>query len=186
MFFRSKDKSQPAAEPVTAIEPPTVATAAPSGSAPAAASAAGPGKTLGDITALLMRSPLYGNLRLVDLAWLVLPPLQCGQFALAEARAAETGAAGPAGLVLWAMVSEAVDRRLSADPAKVAQLAPAEWTSGPIPWFICVLGNEKLTGTMMHQVLQTSMRASRAKIRLVAADGSVKVGTVGLKTPSNT
>ncbi len=38
------------------------------------------------IISLLMRSPVYRNLSIGDIEWLVIPPLVAGTFAIAEAR----------------------------------------------------------------------------------------------------
>ena len=67
--------------------------------------------TLGQIVAVLMRSPQHKHYSLADLVWLVLPAMLSGQFRIAQAQ--QAGAVAPVGVVLWAQVSADVDRRLS-------------------------------------------------------------------------
>ncbi|WP_346891459.1 toxin-activating lysine-acyltransferase [uncultured Roseibium sp.] len=52
----------------------------------------------------------------------------------------------PLALVLWAKVSEEVDRKLEAQKKAGAplRLAPVDWTSGDIPWLVLSVGAKEL------------------------------------------
>src|SRR5262245_25067117 len=43
------------------------------------------GQAFSQVIAVLMRDPSFRQLRLSDLEWLVIPPLMCGQYKLAQA-----------------------------------------------------------------------------------------------------
>lgn len=75
---------------------------------------------------LLLWSPADRQRPTQDLEWMVAPALMSGQFAVADAQSKDTGMVTPAATVLWAMVSEEVDQRLSQTVDKLAQLKPAD------------------------------------------------------------
>ena len=52
----------------------------------------------------------------------------------------ETGFRAPIAFVTWALVSEAVDRRLEADLGQRIRLKPEEWKSGEIAWVVDLVG----------------------------------------------
>ncbi len=134
----------------------------------------------GEIVALLMRSPTDKHHSLADLEWLVVPAVARGQYALAEAQSKETGATGPVGAVLWALVSEDVDKRLS-DLSAPTRLKPDEWRSGDIPWIIQASGDMKILGGLIQQLTQKAFKDRQPKMRVRGADGKVSVGHVEVK-----
>jgi hemolysin-activating ACP:hemolysin acyltransferase len=127
--------------------------------------------SFGDIVTLLMRSESERGRSLGDLEWMVIPALQAGQFAVAEAQAKDTGVVAPVGAVLWAMVSESVDQRLSANPDQPLKLDPADWRSGQIPWIIAAFGEAKVVGGLLQQLAKTVFTAQPAKLRARGEDG---------------
>lgn len=84
-------------------------------------------RALGEATWLLLASPAHRHLFLSDFEWCLIPALRSRQFCVFR----KDGE--PAGLALWAHVSETVDQRLAAAPGR---LAPNEWMSGDILWLI--------------------------------------------------
>ena len=89
------------------------------------------------VIAVLMRDPNFKNLRIADLEWLVFPALLSGQFKLAHAQAHpgknkddHGGSFIPVALAMWARVSPQVDKALSENIDKPAQLRPDQWSSG--------------------------------------------------------
>ena len=100
----------------------------------------------GDIIALLMGSAQFKHYALVDLEWLVIPPLVSGQFLLAHAQSRETGLAAPAATILWGSVSAEVDQRLTATIDQPLRLKPHEWQSGDILWIVAAAGEPRADG----------------------------------------
>lgn len=137
----------------------------------------------GEIVALLMRSPTDKHHSLADLEWLVVPAVARGQYALAEAQSKETGATAPVGAVLWALVSEDVDKRLS-DLSGPVRLKPDEWRSGDIPWIIQASGDMKVLGGLIQQLTQKAFKERQPKMRVRGADGKVSVGHLEVKEKS--
>jgi hemolysin-activating ACP:hemolysin acyltransferase len=110
----------------------------------------------GQIVGVLMRQPASRNMTLANLDRLVAPAVASGQFLVAEAQSKENGFAAPVGVVLWAMVSGEVDKRLSAG----GDIGPKDWTSGDIPWLVLAVGEERIVKPMLSQV-QAKMLAGR-------------------------
>ena len=133
----------------------------------------------GEIVLLLLRSP-RNNYSVADLGWLVAPAVGHGQFALAEARSEETGAVRPVGAVLWAMVSDDVDKRLS-DVTVPLRLKPDEWRSGDIPWIVVATGGMKVVEGLIQQLSKTVFKGKPPKTRIRGTDGKISVGHLGVK-----
>jgi hemolysin-activating ACP:hemolysin acyltransferase len=185
MFFRNKAESsrnapaQPIALPAAANDAVAAATPPAMGEAPAARLARPPKQpatVLGEIVALLMRSPNERFCSLQDLEWLVLPALQNGQFALAEAKAKKSGTVGPVGVVLWARVSAEVDQRLASSGAAPLRLTPDEWRSGHIPWIVVASGEKKIVNALLAQLTRETFKGNAPKMRLKGKDGKGVVG----------
>jgi hemolysin-activating ACP:hemolysin acyltransferase len=78
--------------------------------------------------------------------------------------------------VLWAMVSEDVDRRLSAELDKPIRLQASEWRSGTIPWIVAALGEPNTTGQLLGQLSKTVFKDRPAKLRTRGPDGKAFIG----------
>jgi cytolysin-activating lysine-acyltransferase len=137
----------------------------------------------GDIVTLLMRSETERGRTLADLEWMVVPAMQTGQFAVAEAQAQDTGVVAPMGVVLWAMVSESVDQRMSAQLDKPMDLKPAEWKSGDIPWIVAAIGEPKIINQLFQQLSKTVFTKVPAKLRARDKDGKPFIGRIEFKAP---
>jgi cytolysin-activating lysine-acyltransferase len=135
----------------------------------------------GDIVTLLMRSDAERKRSLADLEWMVIPALMAGQFAVAEAQSKETGVVAPMAVILWAMVSDDVDRRLAAELDKPMQLEASEWRSGDIPWIVAALGEPKIVGQLLEQLSRTVFTAQPAKLRTRGQDGKAFIGRLELR-----
>ncbi len=140
----------------------------------------------GEIVSLLMRSPSDKHHSLQDLEWLVVPAVVRGQYALAEAQSKETGATAPVGAVLWGLVSDEVDKRLS-DLSAPLRLKPDEWRSGDIPWIVHATGDMKVLGGLIQQLTKTAFKDRQPKMRVRGRDGKVSVGHLEIKekAPAN-
>ena len=196
MFFK---KAQPIPEAATPPDASEVATAAaPEASGVQARPALPPDEikkrgiaakhvaaSFGEIVTLMMRSPVDKAITLNDLEWMVVPALQSGQFAVAEAQSKETGAVMPVGAVLWAFVSPEVDQRLSSSLDQPARLQPAEWRSGDIPWVVMAIGEPKLLGGLLQQLAKTVFARQAPKMRARGADGKISVGRLELNSSTS-
>ena len=134
----------------------------------------------GELVTLLMRSPADKHHSLSDLEWLIVPALAHSQYALAEAQSKETGAISPVGGVLWAFVSEEVDKRLS-DLSAPVRLKPNEWRSGDIPWLVLATGDTRILAGLIQQLTKTVFKDRQPKMRARGADGKVSVGHLEIK-----
>jgi cytolysin-activating lysine-acyltransferase len=136
-----------------------------------------------------MRDPSFGNLRLAELEWLLLPPLLAGQWRVArsgvEPRSAAAGpgpASGgmlvPVGVALWARVSPAVDKRLSEGLDKPLLLKAPEWSSGDINWLIATAGDGRVMPRFLKMLHEREFKGREVKLRARAKDGSLVVRTL--------
>jgi hemolysin-activating ACP:hemolysin acyltransferase len=212
MFFKKptinpsqNPASSPEAAPPAAAAPPAgfmPQTAAPASGAPAATAQPAPlsaeeikkrglmakqvAASFGEIVTLMMRSSTDRALSLQDLEWMVVPALQTGQFAVAEAQSKETGAVMPVGAVLWAFVSAEIDQKLSSATDQPIRLQPADWRSGPNPWIVMAIGDSKVLGGLLQQLGRTVFAKQAPKMRTRGTDGNVVVGRLEFSavTPS--
>jgi cytolysin-activating lysine-acyltransferase len=136
--------------------------------------------SFGEFVTLLMRSPADKHHTLGDLEWLIVPALVRRQFALAEAQSKETGAVSPVGGVLWAFVSEDVDKRLS-DLSAPTRLKPDEWRSGDIPWIVLATGDTRILAGLIQQLTKNVFKDRQPKMRMRGKDGKVMVGHLEVK-----
>lgn len=135
--------------------------------------------SFGEIVALLMRFDRYKVMPLGELEWRVVPAIIHRQFSLAEAQSKSHGGIRPIGLVLWAEVSDEVDRQLSQDSGDAARLSPRDWTSGDHLWVVDAIGDPTLLQSMMKHLNDNQWSGRVAKIRLRNADGSLKIAHIG-------
>lgn len=143
------------------------------------------GAAFGEIVTLLMRSPADKHHSLADLEWLVVPAVARGQYALAEAQSKETGAVSPVGAVLWAFVSEEVEKRLS-DLSAPLRLKPNEWRSGDIPWIVQAIGDRRVLAGLIQQLTKTAFKDRQPKMRARGPDGKISVGHLTIKDKAAT
>lgn len=85
-------------------------------------------QVLGEIVWLFTQSPVHKMLFISDLEWSVMPALLFEQFRIFYANGQ------PAGLVMWASVSDETDARLRAGGP--IRLRPDEWKSGINHWLV--------------------------------------------------
>lgn len=143
---------------------------------------------LGKLTAVLMFSPRHENMSLKELSQLVLPAVANDMIVIAEARnaAADGGqqASAPVGALLWARVSDEVDRRLAAEPSRVQALKPSEWTGGDNYWLIEAIGAPKVVESMIKELVEGPFKGRLFKMRLLDAEGRAVVQTFDLRSPA--
>ncbi len=126
----------------------------------------------GGIVVVMMHSPAYQGYTLADLKWIVLPAVISGQYSLAQARVKETGDVKPVGVVLWAAVSDEVDRRLTTDPQASVRLAADEWRSGTNLWIVEGIGERTIIAGQIRRLREKEWRGRPVKIKVRSADGT--------------
>jgi hemolysin-activating ACP:hemolysin acyltransferase len=131
--------------------------------------------SFGDIVNVLMRTPQYRYAFLGDLEWLVVPALASGQASVAEATDKTTGVRAPVAVVLWATVSEEVDKRLSASSAHPPRLRPDEWTSGNIPWLIEAAGEPRAASALLKNIVERRFAKTGLRSVVRGPDGKPEV-----------
>jgi len=173
----------------TGAPQPTLPGAVPRPAPSAAARQGTATSAFANIVAVLMRDPGFRNLRLADLEWLVIPPLVAGQWRIAEGIVDAPGTAPRAGVstasvrlpvavMLWAMVTPAVDQRLMQDLDKPLQLRPEEWSGGDHPWLIAAAGNRQSIASLLDQLAADDFKGKPVKFRGNGPDGSVTIQTL--------
>lgn len=162
----------PAAGAAPAVVPPEIsAEARQTGIAASKAMMA----VFGEIMTVLMRAPHYRALPLSELEWLVGPAVGSRQFALAEAQSKTNGLVTPVGAVLWASVSDEIDRRFSEDLAAPLRLQPNEWRSGDHLWVIEAVGEPQTVQGLLGNLAGSLGKDRRIKMRARDKDGTVRV-----------
>ncbi len=136
--------------------------------------------TLGQITSVLMRTQQYRQIPLADLEWMVVPGIAANQYAINEVKDEKTGATAPAAFAVWALVSDEVDRRLTADPGPRIRLSREDWTSGKIPWLVMAAGQQRATGTLLKVLLDKPF--SITGLKTIGRTGDGKVGVRVLRS----
>ena len=121
--------------------------------------------SFGEIVGLLMRSPQYKSMPLASLEELVVPAITSGQFVIAEAQAKKSGLITHVAAILWASVSEEIDRRLSDNGGEPVKLAPKDWKSGDIPWLIIAAGDQRLIKALAQRIQETTLKGRPLKFR---------------------
>ena len=82
---------------------------------------------LGEITWLMSQSPLHKQMFIGDLEWFAMPAILLEQFRIFQ------GPQSPAGLAMWATLSDEADQRMRAGGSR---LRPDEWRSGENLWLV--------------------------------------------------
>jgi cytolysin-activating lysine-acyltransferase len=132
------------------------------------------------VIGVLMRSPHYRRYTLSDLEWLVIPPLLAGQFRIGEVKPDKNqGAAMPVAVVLWALVSEEVDKRLMETEEASFQLKPEEWKSGDIPWLVHAAGETRFVRHVVDELTKTTLKGRQIKVLARDQDGKSKIHVLG-------
>jgi cytolysin-activating lysine-acyltransferase len=146
---------------------------------------------LGEIVTILMRAPKHKNLSLSVLRSQVLPAVMNNQYFIGRVRKpGSESSAVPAGLAMWASVSDEVDKRFRANPKAPLKLTPAEWKSGPNLWLIDLIAPSVLAGSILKDVDEKVAKGRPMATRVSAAGGGTEVTTVkellaGLNKPKS-
>ena len=136
---------------------------------------------LGEITSVLMRSKIHAVLPIAQLQTL-LPAIARNQYVTAEARSRENGMSSPIAVVIWATVSDEVDKRLAADAKKPLSLTAADWAGGPNVWVIEAVGEPRAVSALIKRLQDTRWKGQAVKLRARGEDGQASIRT--LDTPA--
>ena len=171
---------QPAAAPVLAAQPgqPPAAQPRPQPGPPDKQQSAAAMQSLGEIVYVLMNSPEFRERKLSEVANLIVPAMQRDQVLIARAMGTDNKIATPIGIILWALVSDAWDQKLSLDPQAVPILPAADWRGGPNCWAVETIGPPRIMEAMIKQMAEGPFKGKGFKMRRRQADGSVRVETV--------
>jgi cytolysin-activating lysine-acyltransferase len=141
-------------------------------------------QSFSQVVAVLMRDNNFRNLKIGDLEWLVLPPVMAGQFKLghaakpADERARGGGVSIPIAVVLWARVSEQIDKAFSRELDKPMQLRPNQWASGDHVWIMATAGERRAMPHFLKELAQTVFKGQTVKMRTRSSEGKVVVKTL--------
>jgi hemolysin-activating ACP:hemolysin acyltransferase len=103
----------------------------------------------GEILSLLLQSPDYADMPLGQVRTAVLCALEFGTFALTRATSKSTGLSLPAGVVIWANVSEAVSARLGRGEGGISK---QDWNSGDEVWIVLTGGDKQVCGALVRKL----------------------------------
>lgn len=132
----------------------------------------------GQVVAVMARSEPHRNLPIGEVRWLVAPPVRSGQFMLAGKRTQKNGMVVPTTALIWARVSDEIDKQLTASIQHV-RLAPKAWTSGENVWLIEAVGDPALVPEMIERLGAKEWKGKTVKIRSRQSDGSLSVHAIG-------
>jgi cytolysin-activating lysine-acyltransferase len=134
---------------------------------------------LGDMVSILLRAPKHRKMPLDSLRHAVLPAILLNQYRIARVLRPGSATAAPAGLAIWASVSDAVDRRLRAAKEQPVNLALDEWKSGETLWLIDLVAPSAIADEMLREIDEKVGRGQPVYTHVVGADGAIRVATVG-------
>jgi len=138
-----------------------------------------PASAFAQAVSILMRAPQTRDMKLADLEWLILPALRNQQIAIAEAKLKDNPSNVPVAMLLWAMVSPDVERRMIADKNAIPRMEPGDWKSGDIPWIVAALGPADILKNVVAQLVSGPLGGRRVRGRVADATGTIRVQEFG-------
>lgn len=130
---------------------------------------------LGEITWLLTQSPTHKQLFIGDLEWFAMPAILLEQFRIFY------GPSQPAGVALWAQVSEETEKRLEEGASK---LRANEWKSGDRFWLIELVAPFGGQDEMLADLSNTVFGGKPFKFHHLADNGERVIKTYGVASDS--
>ncbi|WP_425406080.1 toxin-activating lysine-acyltransferase [Hwanghaeella sp.] len=128
------------------------------------------GQAASEILWLMTQTASHRHFFLADAEWLIFAPVARSRF-----RMYRDDKGAPAGCVLWASLSEEVEKRVEAGASR---LAPADWTSGENLWIIDVIAPKGKAAGMVEDMRNTVFKGRRFKFHATDQDGKRVVKTV--------
>ena len=131
-----------------------------------------PAEVMGDVVWLMTQSPAHKHLFIVDLEWLVLPPVMLRQFRLVR------GKEKPQAFVTWANLSEEAEQRLMAGHTR---LKPSDWNSGDRAWIVDLVAPFGGQEAVLKEIKQRLFADKPLKLLQPGKDGRPVAGEVRIK-----
>jgi len=128
------------------------------------------GQAASEILWLMTQTASHRHFFMSDAEWLIFAPVARSRFRMYRD---EKG--GPAGCVLWASLSDEVEKRVESGASR---LAPADWTSGENLWIIDVIAPRGKAAAMIEDMRNTVFKGRRFKFHATDKDGKRTVQTV--------
>jgi hemolysin-activating ACP:hemolysin acyltransferase len=132
---------------------------------------------LGEITAVLMQRREFRKMTLPMLEAVATPAITHKQFMILTAHSEPPQASAPVAVILWAMVSPEIDRRLMQSRDSKDALRSNEWKTGDIPWIMVLAGNESGTAMLLDKARRGQFAGKTAKMYAWEAKDKVTVRT---------
>lgn len=127
---------------------------------------------LGEMVWVCSQSPIYKNLKISDIEWLLMPAILLEQYRVFHHEKT------PIGFALWAFLSEEVEKRMNDDmeQGKRIMLTPQEWKSGERLWLMEMIvptANEqnKLTHILMADLIKNVFKDKPFKFHQIHMEG---------------
>lgn len=118
---------------------------------------------LGEVTWLMGQSAVHKHMFVADLEWMVMPAILLEQFRIfygPEQR--------PAGVIIWAAISDEADQRLAAGNIR---LSPPEWKGGTNLWIVEMIAPFGGQEEMIADAAQSVFGGKSFKFHKTAASG---------------
>ncbi|GLI94037.1 toxin-activating lysine-acyltransferase [Methylocystis echinoides] len=138
--------------------------------------------TYGKILSMLSSQKPFGAMPLGQVAGIVGPAIDAGQFVIAHGHRKDSPGPGvPVAFVLWAKVSEELDRKLSENSREPILVEPQDWRSGDIPWLILSVGVQQVVVPTMKAISEKHFPGQTFKARFPAKDGGTEIRHISLE-----
>lgn len=138
----------------------------------------------GQLVSILVRSPKHRMDFLSELEWTVMPAIALEQYSIAEAKEKNSSRRFPVAAVMWALVSEEVDKRLASNLAQRPKLKPAEWRSGSIPWLIDAAGEPQAVSALLKSLVEQRFKETGLRMVTAGADKKPVPGILRASDPA--
>jgi hemolysin-activating ACP:hemolysin acyltransferase len=133
-----------------------------------------------------MRDPVYRQARIAHLETMVVPAVVSGQWRVGHSPLQTPRPGGsspgpramaPVAAVLWASVSDEVDKQLSDPVGKSAAVTPDQWSSGGNLWIMVAAGEKRGIARVIQQLRKSNFKDRPVKFRTRGPDGKVRIET---------
>lgn len=128
------------------------------------------GQAASEILWLMTQTASHRHFFLADAEWLIFAPIARSRF-----RIYRDDKGAPAGCVLWASLSEEVEKRVESGATR---LAPADWTSGESLWIIDVIAPKGKAGAMVEDMRNSVFKGRRFKFHATDQQGKRTVQVI--------
>jgi hypothetical protein len=82
--------------------------------------------------------------------------------------------------LMWARVSDEIDRRLASQPDQPIRIKANEWTSGENIWVVDALGEARVVEALLKRMTESIWAGKTVKMRAKGKDGRMSVGELSV------